>query len=251
MRHNVCGCVYDADPSNFLMGHGCPACYKTIPYTTETFKNKVFELTGNKYTVLGKYVNSNVKIRVRHNVCMYEYDILPSLFIRGNRCPKCSVNLRRSLPEEIVAYYVSQYFEIIQGYRPDWLKLPSGHNGEIDIWIPSLKVGIEYDGGIHSQEASYEKDMIKNRLIESSGECEILYRIREAEAYDMGDDSKKIHLIKMKETISLTAKKSRNELGRAISTLLKNLGIDHSIGSVSKEIVALCQNRLDEYRQQI
>ena len=251
MRHNVCGCVYDADPSNFLSGHGCPDCYKTVPYTTETFKDKVFELVGDKYTVLEEYVNSNIKIRMRHNICGHEYDVLPSLFIRGNRCPKCSINLRRSLPEEIVAYYVSQHFEIVQGYRPDWLKLPSGHNGEIDIWIPSIKVGIEYDGGIHGQKDNQEKDSLKNSLIADSKECGKLYRIRELEAADMSGDNEKICLIRMKETLSLTSIKGRNELSRVINILLKELGASDSEISVSREIVTLCQNRLDDYRRQI
>ena len=251
MRHNLCGCVYDVEPSNFLMGHGCPDCYKTIPYTTETFKNKVFELVGDKYTVLEEYRKSNVKIRMRHNICGHEYSVLPSLFIRGNRCPKCSINLRRSLPEEIVAYYVSQHFEIIQGYRPDWLKLTSGHNGEIDIWIPSIKVGIEYDGGIHGQQENQEKDILKNSLITTSNECVKLYRIRELEAADIGDGNEKISLIRMKENLSLTSVKGRCELSRVINILLKELGINNFEVSITREVVTLCQNRLDNYRKQI
>ena len=251
MRHNVCGCVYDVDPSNFLMGHGCPNCYKTIPYTTETFKNKVYELVGDNYTVLNEYVNSNVKIQMKHNICGHEYDVLPSLFIHGNRCPKCSVNLRRSLPEEIVAYYVSQYFGIIQGYRPDWLKLPSGRNAEIDIWILELNVGIEYDGGVHGQIENYERDKLKNHLISESKRCNTLYRIREVEAYDMKDDSGKIHIIKMKESINLTSKKSRIELSSAIKKLLEQLGVNASVVEIDKKIITICQNRLDEYRQKI
>lgn len=251
MKHNVCGCIYDVTPSNFLEGHGCPDCYKTIPYTTTSFTDKVFELVGDKYTVLGEYVDSDTKIRMKHNICGYEYDVRPSMFIRGNRCPQCSVNLRRSLPEEIVAYFVSQHFDIVQGYRPEWLKLPSGHNGEIDIWIPSLKIGIEYDGSIHGQEANYEKDIIKNNLIKSTNECKKLYRIREREAYDMVSDTEKVSLIKLQRSISLTSNKSRLALGEAICELLKHLGIESPCADVNKDIIILCQNKMEEYHTQI
>lgn len=251
MRHNVCGCIYDVTPSNFLSGHGCPDCYKTIPYTTNTYKDKVYELVGDKYTVLDEYTNSDIKIKMRHNVCDHTYYVLPSLFIRGNRCPKCSVNLRRSLPEQIVAYFISQYFEIIQGFRPDWLKLPSGRNGEIDIWIPYLEVGIEYDGGIHGKKANQEKDMLKNSLVEASKECKKLYRIREVEASNIEDDYVKINLIKLNDSLSLTSVKGRKELTRVINILLKELGVNDAEIVVTKEIVTLCQNSLDEYRKQI
>ncbi len=247
MKHNVCGCIYDVTPSNFLGGHRCPDCYKTIPYTTSSFVDKVAELVGNKYKVLGEYVDSGTKIRMKHNVCGYEYDVSPSMFIHGNRCPRCSLNLRRSLPEEIVAYFISKYFDIVQGYRPEWLKLPSGHNGEIDIWIPSLKTGIEYDGYIHSQEVNHEKDIIKNRLIELTNECMKLYRIREVETYDLGISTEKIELIKLRRSISLTSTKSRLELGEAISELLKCLGIESPVVDVNKDVIVLCQNRMEEY----
>lgn len=251
MKHNVCGCIYDVTPSNFLEGHGCPDCYKTIPYTTSSFIDKVDELVGDKYTVLGEYVDSDTKIRIKHNICGYEYDVRPSMFIRGNRCPQCSLNLRRSLPEEIVAYFVSKHFDIVQGYRPKWLKLPSGHNGEIDIWIPSLKTGIEYDGFFHGQETIHEKDTIKNSLIESASECKKLYRIREVEAYDMGIDTEKISFIKLRSSISLTSTKSRLALGEAICELLKCLGIESPVVYVNKDVIVLCQNKMEEYHAQI
>lgn len=251
MQHNICGCIYDVTPSNFLSGHGCPDCYKSIPYTAESFANKVAELVGDKYTVLGKFIDSDTKIRMKHNYCGHEYEVRPYLFIHGNRCPKCSVKLRRSLPEEIVAHFVSQYFDIVQGYRPEWLKLPSGHNGEIDIWIPSLKIGIEYDGGIHGQEVNYEKDTIKNGLIELTNECKKLYRIRELEAYEMESDTEKVQLIKLQRTISLTSIKSRLALGEAICELLKQLGIESPCVEVNKDVIVYCQNKMEEYHAQI
>ena len=219
--------------------------------TTSSYIEKVNELVGDKYSVLGEYVDSDTKIRMKHNICGYEYDVRPSLFIRGNRCPQCSLNLRRSLPEEIVAYFVSKHFEIVQGYRPQWLKMPSGHNGEIDIWIPSLKIGIEYDGFIHGQEINQEKDTIKNNLIASTSECKKLYRIRELEASNLEVDTDKICLINLGRSISLTSTKSRLALSEAICELQKSLGIESPVVDVNKDIIVLCQNKMEEYHAQI
>jgi DNA polymerase III sliding clamp (beta) subunit (PCNA family) len=67
----------------------------------------------------------------------------------------------------------------------------------------------------------------------------------------INDEDEKIHIIKMKESLSLTSIKGRNELSRAINVLLQNLGVIDAKISVSREIVTICQNRLDEYRQKI
>lgn len=60
---------------------------------------------------------------------------------------------------------------IIQSYRPDFLKNEkTGNNYEIDIYLPELKIGFEYQGGVHfkdidrfqnDSDCSRENDMIK------------------------------------------------------------------------------------------
>ena len=61
-------------------------------------------------------------------------------FLRG-RIGNPNVVLHRSVPEKIVAYFISQYFDIQHTYKADWLKYSEGTNCEIDIWIPELKLG--------------------------------------------------------------------------------------------------------------
>ena len=58
----------------------------------------------------------------------------------------------RSRPQAIVYFFVKKYFpDAIQDYRPDWLKNKNtSRNLELDIWIPSKRIGIEYDGFISS-----------------------------------------------------------------------------------------------------
>ncbi len=89
--------------------------------------------------------------------------------IRGDGCPKCSKELRTSFPEQAIFYYISQvYTDAINGDK-------SAVGKEIDVYIPSLKVGIEYDGmPWHKDEY---KDIIKNNICLEKG-IE-LYRIRD------------------------------------------------------------------------
>ena len=75
-----------------------------------------------------------------------------------NRCPICSSYLRTSIPEKIIYYYISKvYPKTIANYKPEWLK-PK----ELDIFIPELNIGIEYDGYYYHKD--YKKDLDKDKL---------------------------------------------------------------------------------------
>lgn len=89
IRHNVCESEYEATANNFLKGRRCPKCFGNIKRTTELFKEEVFELVKDEYEVLGEYINTNTKIKMRHNICNYEYEVAPNHFLGDNsRCPK-------------------------------------------------------------------------------------------------------------------------------------------------------------------
>lgn len=57
----------------------------------------------------------------------------------GNGCPYCNGRSRTSIPEQILYYYIKKYF-------PDALNMFSINGVSYDIYIPSQKVVIEYDG---------------------------------------------------------------------------------------------------------
>ena len=83
-------------------------------------------------------------------------------------CGKCST--RVSLPEKSIVFYLSQRFDVIENYRPDFL------NGkEIDIYIPLLKLGIEYDG--ERWHDNVQEDINKNHICKQNDI--MLLRIRE------------------------------------------------------------------------
>lgn len=247
MKHNKCGHEYSVRPNTFFNGSRCPQCFKSIPYTTEKFKEKIYGIVGNKYSLIGEYINSSTKVKLRHNICGYEYEVFPQNFLRGNRCPICSYQLKRSLPEEIVAYFVSKYFSIIQSYRSEWLTFETCQKSEIDIWIPKLKIGIEYDGNIHKSDKRYENDLYKNNIIQQSSECNTLIRLREQKTHTMNEIYSKIVIIKANKSIAVTSKKGLDELEKMIQQLLNILGIKNIDIKITDEIISKCQNRVEDY----
>ena len=89
----------------------------------------------------------------------------------GNGCPQCANELQSSFPEKIVFYYLSKFFDdAIENYKPKWLR-PM----ELDIYIPSRNIAIEYDGRNWHKDSS--KDNKKNQLCLQNGVT--LYRLRE------------------------------------------------------------------------
>lgn len=73
----------------------------------------------------------------------------------GSNCPKCAKAWQTSLPEQIIFYYIQKAFpDTVNSYKPDWLD-----RSEIDIFIPSLNLGIEYDGA--KWHKNFNRDMEK------------------------------------------------------------------------------------------
>ncbi len=73
----------------------------------------------------------------------------------GRNCPQCSKGTHTSFPEQVIFYYVKELFpDAENGYKIC--------NLEIDIYIPSIKVGIEYDGeNYHKTKYKFDKDSKK------------------------------------------------------------------------------------------
>lgn len=57
--------------------------------THETFLVEVFNLVGDKYTVLETYIGSKQKIKFKHEECGHVFSMRPNNFLGGQRCPSC------------------------------------------------------------------------------------------------------------------------------------------------------------------
>jgi very-short-patch-repair endonuclease len=105
-----------------------------------------------------------------------------------HRCP-CKYNKTqnklRTILEDLFPYYLIKYN--FKGFS--WLKMKSGRRQEIDIYIPDLKLAIEYDGPQHfisikhfggKKQLSIQKmrDRNKNRKIKAhANDVKIFIRI--------------------------------------------------------------------------
>ena len=89
VKHNRCNNAYEVIPCNFLGGSRCPYCSGNAKKTNAQFKKEIYDLVGDEYTFLDTYVNANTKIKVKHNKCNKTYEVKPSNFLMGSRCPYC------------------------------------------------------------------------------------------------------------------------------------------------------------------
>ena len=87
----------------------------------------------------------------------------------GEGCPICSSELRTSFPEYALLYYLRKY-------GIDALHSSKELGYELDVFIPKLKIAIEYDGGYWHKNRINE-DLAKNARCKEAGIK--LYRIRE------------------------------------------------------------------------
>jgi len=110
----------------------------------------------------------------------------------GNGCPICKKELATSYPEQIVYYYIRKVF-------PDALNRYVENRKELDIYLPSISLGIEYDGAYYHKSASRSKEIEKEKYYSKQN----------------------ILVLRIKETNNLTTPGLFNPISVAISRDLK------------------------------
>lgn len=88
VKHNKCGVIYDTLAINILEDKSCSYC-NGMKKTTDIFSKEVSALTCGEYEVTGEYINAESIIQMRHIKCGNIYNVRPSKFIEGSRCPNC------------------------------------------------------------------------------------------------------------------------------------------------------------------
>ena len=140
---------------------------------------------------------------------------------QGYGCPVCAKEYKTSIPEQAVFYYCKCADPLaVNGYQPEWLG-----KSEIDIFMPSLMVGIEYDGRVWHKDI--EKDRVKDDVCLKNGIR--IYRIREPGICCYNDNC-----------IGLTSL-SQNDLSAGIRHLFQKIGISEISVDVSRDIDAIYQ----------
>lgn len=119
--------------------------------------------------------------------CGHEWKAIICNRVKGRGCPICAKEAKTSFPEQAIYFYIKKYF-------PDALNGDKKALGgkELDVYIPSLNLGIEYDGEYRHKDA--KKDDFKNQLCKEKGIS--LIRIRDNKCPELTDTYSKNYLYK-------------------------------------------------------
>lgn len=128
IRHNPCNKTYRTLAESFIL-YGCPYCSGKKKLTTQEFKDRVKELTGDEYLVIGEYVNNRTKIKIKHVKCGNYFDMTPSHFMSGNRCSHCFKKKKLTTLEykEQVKQFVGEEYLVIGEYVNNQTKIKMKH----------------------------------------------------------------------------------------------------------------------------
>ena len=210
-------------------GTGCPICAnKTILQGFNDFKTlqpvlmKEWDWKRNNEIQIfpnATSCHSSKKAWWICPICNNNYQATISHRVNGTGCPICAAEMKTSFGEQAIYYYLAKDLKTYNRYNLNGI--------EVDIYIPELKLGIEYDGELyHKGEQAVKRE--KNKY-EKLKEYEI-YLIRVKENF------KNNKLIEYSDlTIEIVSKKVEKELENVILKIIKyinenwNLNLETSI----------------------
>ena len=206
------GHEWQAQVNSRSKGNGCPYCAnkKVLSGYNDLASNKpelLPEWDYEKNIIQPTEVTCKSEKKVWWR-CEYGHSYQTSICIRvnGHGCPICNKGLQTSFAEQAVFFYVKKICkDAINNCRS------AINDKELDIYIPSKKIGIEYDG--EKWHSSKNKDEEKNILCAKAGIT--LYRIRERACWFWSDSK---YLIQIP-----CSAYNYSELNNAITVLLMDI----------------------------
>src|SRR5699024_7872489 len=122
------------------------------------FINRVKEMYGEEYKVLGDYSTNKESIELLHSKCNNIFSIRPDNFIHNkNRCPLC-YRYKSKKEEELFEFLKELDVGRIQQSNRTLL------NGlELDIYLPDKNIAIEFNGLYWHSDIFKEKNFHLNK----------------------------------------------------------------------------------------
>lgn len=222
----VCGNGHEwqATANNRSTGYGCPFCSGRKPISGVTDLKTVrpdLALEWNYERNLPLTVNE-VSVGSKKQVwwrCKNGHEWKAAVYSRneGNGCPICAKRSHSSLPEQAIYYYIKIHFsDALNSFVIPKTRM------ELDIFIPSLSVGIEYDGAAwHNNPTVLAREQKKYNLCISNN----IKLIRIKEELENGIESHSDELFTLPKCPSFW------DLDNTITNLLCYLGIMESVNS--------------------
>lgn len=141
-----CGYIFYRKPNNILQIRGCPKCSKKIKRTTASYAKEVQEKTHGEYKVIGKYKNTDTKIKIQHK-CGTTYEVYPVTILKGyNLCPKCYGHQYHG--EQMIIFYLKDN-NIQYESQKKFHDLIDKKRLSYDFYLPNYNLLIEYQGQQH------------------------------------------------------------------------------------------------------
>lgn len=174
------GHSYQSLPGNKILNNGgnCPYCSSqrlcretSLAFDNEDLAKQWHPTKNGLITPDNVFANSNKYAWWICPICGHEWSAKICNRNTNNRgCPNCAKGRSTSVPEQLIFYTIKEYF-------PDAINRFKFGKDEIDIFIPSINVGIEYDGQRFHNEKKLSYDIAKSQRIANAGIS--LYRFRE------------------------------------------------------------------------
>lgn len=167
------GHSYETTPAHKTAGRGCPYCsnkkvlkgYNDLATTHPDIAKEWHTPKNGSLKPTDIVAGSGTVIWWK---CPKGHDYKAKAYYRSSGhqgCPKCKEGNQTSFPEQAIYYYVQRIFpDTINRYRDIF------DNGmELDIFIPSKKVAIEYDGSFyHKKERTLKREKIKYNICQQN-----------------------------------------------------------------------------------
>ena len=93
-KHISCDSIFVTTPDSFLnRGVRCPRCERYG--NKEKFTKKLNKKFNKEFEVLGEYIDSRIKIKIKHTKCSYVFKTTPNNILNSKiGCPKCAKKIR-------------------------------------------------------------------------------------------------------------------------------------------------------------
>src|SRR5699024_3806850 len=167
LRHIVCNNEYEVEPTRFFSKRKrrCKFCSnsKRGEKMDNNYLTSILEKTprknGNEFLWLEEYKGDNKKRHlIKHKNCGHEFEIMPNTVqYYGIDCPICKPSGFSNEEKELLEFIKENYNdEIKENYRIN--------NKELDIYIPDLKIGFEYNGFYWHSDKFKDKNYHLNKL---------------------------------------------------------------------------------------
>lgn len=163
IRHKKCGHKFEISRASRLIYSNvlCPNCeepkYREHE-STQWFKDRIQELCGNEYELIGEFNGVDNYVTLKHKICGNTYSsTIGSSFLAGTRCPYCN----ESKGEKSVQFFLERFNIKYEQQKTfdDLNKSKKGQSLSYDFYLPEYNLLIEYQGEQHDHPIKYSKNM--------------------------------------------------------------------------------------------